>query len=193
MPKGVERSDEELRQVLAEVGLELLDAVDEGEQRIARALRAELAGAQGRDLIEDPGPNLKLYQGGGMVRRHGAPVFEDAARQHGGGHGDRLRKHHDDLRRAVILEPRGSDALVGALLCRTPNAGCAAGVIFFNNVGYLGMCGHGAIGVAVTLAHLGRVGTGGTQSRHARRHRGGGTDGAERGDSRECRELLLAP
>lgn len=70
---------------------------------------------------------------------------------------DRLRSHDDDLRRAVILEPRGSDALVGALLCRTPNEACAAGVIFFNNVGYLGMCGHGAIGVAVTLAHLGRV------------------------------------
>ena len=70
---------------------------------------------------------------------------------------DRLREHVDDLRRAVILEPRGSDALVGALLCRTPNEACAAGVIFFNNVGYLGMCGHGAIGVAVTLAHLGRV------------------------------------
>ena len=73
---------------------------------------------------------------------------------------DRLREHHDDLRRAVILEPRGSDALVGAMLCRTPNEGCAAGVIFFNNVGYIGMCGHGAIGVAVTLAHLGRGGLG---------------------------------
>ena len=70
---------------------------------------------------------------------------------------DRLRTHHDDVRRAVILEPRGSDALVGALLCRTPNEACAAGVIFFNNVGYIGMCGHGAIGVAVTLAHLGQV------------------------------------
>ena len=73
---------------------------------------------------------------------------------------ERLREYHDDLRRTVILEPRGSDALVGALLCPTPNEGCAAGVIFFNNVGYLGMCGHGAIGVAVTLAHLGRVGLG---------------------------------
>lgn len=72
----------------------------------------------------------------------------------------RLQDDHDDLRRAVILEPRGSDALVGALLCRTPNANCAAGVIFFNNIGYIGMCGHGAIGVAVTLAHLGRVGLG---------------------------------
>ncbi len=37
---------------------------------------------------------------------------------------------------------------------------CAAGVIFFNNVGYLGMCGHGTIGVAVALAHLGRIGPG---------------------------------
>ena len=46
---------------------------------------------------------------------------------------------------------------MGALLCRTPNPECAAGVVFFNNVGYLGMCGHGTIGVAVTLAHLGRV------------------------------------
>ena len=73
---------------------------------------------------------------------------------------DRLRDHHDDLRRAVILEPRGSDALVGALLCRTPNEACTAGVIFFNNVGYIGMCGHGAIGLAVTLAHVGRIGLG---------------------------------
>jgi 4-hydroxyproline epimerase len=30
-------------------------------------------------------------------------------------------------------------------------------VIFFNNVGYLGMCGHGSIGLAATLAHLGRI------------------------------------
>ena len=73
---------------------------------------------------------------------------------------ERLRADHDDLRRAVILEPRGSDALVGALLCQTPNEACTTGVVFFNNVGYLGMCGHGAIGVAVTLAHLGCVGIG---------------------------------
>ena len=57
----------------------------------------------------------------------------------------------------MILEPRGSDALVGALLCDPTDPGCATGVIFFNNVGYLNMCGHGAIGVAVTLAYLGRV------------------------------------
>ena len=69
----------------------------------------------------------------------------------------RLKAQHDDLRRSVILEPRGSEALVGALLCTPAEPSCAAGVIFFNNVGYLNMCGHGAIGVAVTLAYLGKA------------------------------------
>ena len=68
-----------------------------------------------------------------------------------------LEEHYDEIRRAVILEPRGSDALVGALLCPASDLTCFAGVIFFNNVGYLGMCGHGAIGVVATLAWLGRV------------------------------------
>ncbi|MEJ2297413.1 MAG: proline racemase family protein [Woeseiaceae bacterium] len=72
----------------------------------------------------------------------------------------RLRSEHDDLRRTVILEPRGFDALVGALLCPPTRDDCAAGVLFFNNRGYLGMCGHGAIGVAVTLAWLDRIGPG---------------------------------
>jgi 4-hydroxyproline epimerase len=71
-----------------------------------------------------------------------------------------LRDRHDWLRAAVVTEPRGSDVVVGALLCEPMDRSCAAGVIFFNNVGYLGMCGHGAIGVAVTLAHLGRIGPG---------------------------------
>jgi len=65
----------------------------------------------------------------------------------------------DDVRRALILEPRGSAALVGALLCPPTDPECASGVIFFNNAGFLGMCGHGSIGVAVTLAHLGRMRT----------------------------------
>lgn len=71
----------------------------------------------------------------------------------------RLRKDHDSFRSAVINEPRGSDVMVGALLCEP------SGVIFFNNVGYLGMCGHGAIGVIVTLAYLGRI-TPGDHSLH---------------------------
>lgn len=71
-----------------------------------------------------------------------------------------LRERHDWLRSAVINEPRGSDVLVGALLCEPVDPSCVAGVIYFNNVGTIGMCGHGTIGVAVTLAHLGRVGAG---------------------------------
>src|SRR5688572_30028348 len=65
---------------------------------------------------------------------------------------DRFRREHDGFRRAVTLEPRGSDVLVGALLCEPADPSCVAGVIFFNNVGYLGMCGHGTIGVALALA-----------------------------------------
>jgi 4-hydroxyproline epimerase len=70
---------------------------------------------------------------------------------------DRLRADHDGFRSAVVNEPRGSDVLVGALLCEPRNYSAAAGVIFFNNVGYLGMCGHGTIGLIATLAHLGRI------------------------------------
>lgn len=73
---------------------------------------------------------------------------------------ERLRRDHDDWRAAVITEPRGSDVMVGALLCESDDPTCAAGVIFFNNVGYLGMCGHGTIGLVVSLAHLGRIGPG---------------------------------
>jgi 4-hydroxyproline epimerase len=69
----------------------------------------------------------------------------------------RMREEHDDFRSAVVNEPRGSDAMVGALLCEPLDPSCSAGVIFFNNVGYLGMCGHGAIGLMITLAYLGRV------------------------------------
>jgi 4-hydroxyproline epimerase len=73
---------------------------------------------------------------------------------------ERFRNAFDPARRATIHEPRGSDVLVGALLCEPVDPACAAGVIFFNNVGYLGMCGHGTMGVGVTLAHLGRIGPG---------------------------------
>lgn len=66
----------------------------------------------------------------------------------------------DEFRSAVVNEPRGSDVMVGALLCSPVNADSAAGVIFFNNVGCLNMCGHGTMGVAVALAHLGRIGPG---------------------------------
>ena len=71
-----------------------------------------------------------------------------------------LRRDHDHWRRALINEPRGSDVLVGALLCAPEHADSLCGVIFFNNVGYLGMCGHGTIGLVATLAHLGRIAAG---------------------------------
>ena len=73
---------------------------------------------------------------------------------------DRFRQFHDDFRSAVVNEPRGSDVMVGALLCDPVDLESLAGVIFFNNVGYLGMCGHGTIGLVTTLAHLGRMGVG---------------------------------
>jgi 4-hydroxyproline epimerase len=71
-----------------------------------------------------------------------------------------FRTEHDRFRSAVVNEPRGSDVLVGALLCQPHDPAAAAGVIFFNNVGYLGMCGHGTIGLVATLAYMGRLGTG---------------------------------
>jgi 4-hydroxyproline epimerase len=73
---------------------------------------------------------------------------------------ERFRRHFDLFRSAVANEPRGSDVTVGALLVPPEDKTCAAGVIFFNNVGYLGMCGHGTIGLAATLAHMGRLGPG---------------------------------
>ena len=73
-----------------------------------------------------------------------------------------FRSKHDNLRSAIVREPRGHDAIVGALLCEPVNPASAAGVIFFNNVSYLGMCGHGTIGLVKTLEHMGRI----TPGRH---------------------------
>jgi 4-hydroxyproline epimerase len=76
---------------------------------------------------------------------------------------DRLeifRGDHDRLRTSIVCEPRGHDAVVGALLCKPIDPDSAAGVIFFNNVGYLGMCGHGTIGLIKTLEYIGRISNG---------------------------------
>ena len=70
---------------------------------------------------------------------------------------ERFKQQFDSYRSAVVNEPRGSDVYVGALLVPPVNRDSAAAVIFFNNVGYLGMCGHGTIGLVTTLAHLGRI------------------------------------
>jgi 4-hydroxyproline epimerase len=68
-----------------------------------------------------------------------------------------FQRDHEAFRRALVTEPRSSDAMVGALLCEPSEANCITGVIFFNNSGCLGMCGHGTIGVVATLAYLGRI------------------------------------
>ncbi len=73
---------------------------------------------------------------------------------------ERFRNQHDDFRCAVVHEPRGSDAIVGALLVPPVDDSCVTGVIYFNSVSYLGMCGHGTIGVIATLAYLNRIDAG---------------------------------
>ncbi len=73
---------------------------------------------------------------------------------------ERLGREHDWVRTACVNEPRGYDAMVGAILCEPSEPDCATGVIFFNNVGLLQGCVHGTIGVTVTLAHLGRLSPG---------------------------------
>ena len=71
-----------------------------------------------------------------------------------------FQQDFDYIRSALVNEPRGSDVMVGAIICEPVNPDNAAGVIFFNNVGFLNMCGHGTIGVAATLYHLGKIGLG---------------------------------
>jgi len=70
---------------------------------------------------------------------------------------DRFRDNFDHVRSGVVNEPRGSDVVVGALLLEPHDPASTAGVIFFNNVGFLGMCGHGTIGLVVSLAWLGKI------------------------------------
>lgn len=97
-------------------------------------------GGEPTRIIVDGGPDLG--QGSMAERLH---VF---------------REQFDHYRRATVCEPRGSDVIVGALACTPQDTSCAGALIFFNNVGYLGMCGHGMIGFIVTLAHQGKISTG---------------------------------
>ncbi|WP_039017381.1 proline racemase family protein [Halocynthiibacter namhaensis] len=71
-----------------------------------------------------------------------------------------LADHHQDFYKSVMLEPRGQAGMVGALLVEPTNADCVTGVIYFDAEAVLGMCGHGTIGLAVTLLHMGRISTG---------------------------------
>lgn len=72
----------------------------------------------------------------------------------------RLEAEHSDFCHSIMLEPRGQVAMVGALLVEPTDPECTVGVIYIDAGAVLGMCGHGTIGLAVTLAHIGRIGVG---------------------------------
>lgn len=114
-------------------------ALGEVQRRRLEVIDSHTAGEPTRTVI------------GGLPDLGPGAVFE---RQH------RLRAEHDWVRTSLIDEPRGSEVMVGAALVPPSADSCVAGVIFFNNVGYLGMCGHGTIGVVATLAWLGRIAPG---------------------------------
>jgi 4-hydroxyproline epimerase len=101
-----------------------------------RVIDSHTAGQPTR-VIVDGGPDLG---GGSMAERR-----------------ERMQSQFDRFRSAVTAEPRGSDALLGAMLCNPVDDSCAAGVVFFDNAGYLDFSGHGLIGLAVTLEYLGRI------------------------------------
>ena len=69
----------------------------------------------------------------------------------------KMRSHYDSFRSAMVNEPRGSDVLVGALWCKSELPDCVAGTVFFNNVGYLNMCGHGMIGLVAAMDYAGEL------------------------------------
>ena len=108
-------------------------------QQAIRIVDSHTGGEPTRIIVEG-GPDLG---GGSLAQRR-----------------ERFREHFDHYRSAVANEPRGSDVVVGALVVEPEDKSCMCGVIFFNNVGYLGMCGHGTIGLIKTLEYLGRITTG---------------------------------
>jgi 4-hydroxyproline epimerase len=108
-------------------------------RRTVRVIDSHTGGEPTRVVIEG-GPDL----GGGRLAARVAA----------------FRDRHDEFRTAVVNEPRGSGVMVGALLCEPDDPACATGVIYFDNAGTLGMCGHGTIGLVATLAYLGRIGSG---------------------------------
>jgi 4-hydroxyproline epimerase len=127
--------------------------VSAGAARRRSAKRGEGKGATTTVEIIDShtaGEPTRVVLAGGPDLGPGGPAAGAAA----------LRRDFDWFRAAVVEEPRGSEVLVGALLCPPTDPACLTGVIFFNNVSTLGMCGHGTMGVVASLAYLGRIGPG---------------------------------
>lgn len=100
-------------------------------------------------------PTRTVISGGpDLARESGGPRPSVAAQA------QVMRDRFDWFRAAICNEPRGNDALVGALLVPPALPDAVCGVIFFNNVGLLNACGHGTIGLAATLRHQGKIGVG---------------------------------
>src|SRR5918993_3330807 len=68
-----------------------------------------------------------------------------------------VRKRHDRLRRALMLEPRGHADMYGALLTPPEREDSHAGVLFMHNEGYSTMCGHGVIAVCTIAVERGLI------------------------------------
>lgn len=68
-----------------------------------------------------------------------------------------LKDHHDNLRRAIMWEPRGHREMYGCLLTSPVTPGADFGVLFMHNEGFSTMCGHGIIAVATVAVDTGFV------------------------------------
>ena len=70
---------------------------------------------------------------------------------------DQFRDRCDHVRSALVGDPRGTTAMVGVILVPPADPTCRFGAFYVNRVGYLDMCGHATIGLAVTLGARGII------------------------------------
>ena len=79
---------------------------------------------------------------GGVPRIPGATILEKRRW---------VRDELDDVRRALMWEPRGHADMYGCYVTEPVTAPADVGVIFMHNEGYSDMCGHGIIALATVL------------------------------------------
>lgn len=68
-----------------------------------------------------------------------------------------LEEHMDNLRTAIMLEPRGHKDMFGSIITQPTRSDADLGIIFMDGGGYLNMCGHGSIGAATVAVETGMV------------------------------------
>ena len=66
-------------------------------------------------------------------------------------------QHHDSVRKALTLEPRGDAEIIVAAITDPVNEDSDIGVLFMDSLGFEGMCGHGTIGIVTTLIETGQI------------------------------------